>query len=545
VASPSESSKANVRITSFWTFCLASQLVAQQIPPIGESIEVSIVNVDVFVTDSQGHRVQGLKKADFEIFEDGKRQQITNFAEYRGEQTAAPTVTATPATAPTPPPQKRTIVIFVDRFTLPQFRSEPMFGAIRSFLHAVVRPGDAVSIVSWRRQIITRLPFTDDLAAIDEVLRKVEKESSFVSVDDQMQILAEQTFEREIVQFAAQQGVTVDRFAGPTLSGEEGAMRAKFEMQHKVSAMNMLINGISGREGTKALILATHRFSRIAGKEYLVGLNAVLGPPDRERDYDMSREIESVTKTANANNVRIYALYPEGLGSAAIATAELRQSPSPVFDAIVLDNELHAMQEVSSKTGGSLAWGSKNIVDALPAIKEDFDSYYSLAYRATTSRADRAHKIVVKVANRSYTVRARGQYVEKSDTTRMNDRVVANLFGSTSAGIIPVRISLGMPKKKAKEQRFVPVIVSFPSAALTTLAQKGAFSVYIGSGNALGQVTQVTHQTQSFAIPPNAKPGDFTYEFELLVDGKTTLVSIGVIDEVSKEFGLARVVPLR
>src|ERR1041385_713305 len=52
------------------------------IPAIGASIEVSIVNVDVFVTDKQGQRVRGLTKDDFEIYENGKLQPISNFAEY-------------------------------------------------------------------------------------------------------------------------------------------------------------------------------------------------------------------------------------------------------------------------------------------------------------------------------------------------------------------------------------------------------------------------------------------------------------------------------
>ena len=57
---------------------------APQTPPVphaAESVEVSIVNVDAVVVDKQGHRVQGLRRDDFDIFENGVRQPITNFAE--------------------------------------------------------------------------------------------------------------------------------------------------------------------------------------------------------------------------------------------------------------------------------------------------------------------------------------------------------------------------------------------------------------------------------------------------------------------------------
>src|SRR6266702_1131854 len=52
--------------------------IAQQ-SPVTEKIEVSVVNVDVAVTGADGQPVRGLSAADFEIFDDGRRQAITNF----------------------------------------------------------------------------------------------------------------------------------------------------------------------------------------------------------------------------------------------------------------------------------------------------------------------------------------------------------------------------------------------------------------------------------------------------------------------------------
>src|SRR5687768_11349474 len=57
-------------------------IAQQKLPPAGDTIDVSIVNVDVFVTDKQGKRVAGLTPNDFEIRENGRVQPITNFAEY-------------------------------------------------------------------------------------------------------------------------------------------------------------------------------------------------------------------------------------------------------------------------------------------------------------------------------------------------------------------------------------------------------------------------------------------------------------------------------
>ena len=42
-------------------------------------VNVNLVDVDVTVTDAHGHFVTGLAQEDFEVFEDGKPQQVQTF----------------------------------------------------------------------------------------------------------------------------------------------------------------------------------------------------------------------------------------------------------------------------------------------------------------------------------------------------------------------------------------------------------------------------------------------------------------------------------
>src|SRR5215467_7858162 len=53
-------------------------------PPASQTptfkVQVDFIEVDAIVTDSRGNYVHELKKEDFQIFEDGKPQTITNFA---------------------------------------------------------------------------------------------------------------------------------------------------------------------------------------------------------------------------------------------------------------------------------------------------------------------------------------------------------------------------------------------------------------------------------------------------------------------------------
>src|SRR4051794_426538 len=80
--------------------CLALLCASTLHAQTSESIDVRIVNVDVTVT-SKGAPVTGLTRDDFEIFEDGKPQKITNF--YASETKRAVTASATPANAASAP----------------------------------------------------------------------------------------------------------------------------------------------------------------------------------------------------------------------------------------------------------------------------------------------------------------------------------------------------------------------------------------------------------------------------------------------------------
>lgn len=264
----------------------------------------------------------------------------------------------------------------------------------------------------------------------------------------------------------------------------------------------------------------------------------------------MLSEIDSVSRTANANGVTLYPLYASGLGYGTPPRANVRMSQTPqgVGDFVALNNELEGINPMAERTGGIAQWGTENIVKTLPRIRDDFDSYYSLAYRATASGTDRAHKIVVKAKNRNYVVRSRKEYVEKSEATRISDRVVANLLSPLGRGTIAIEATLGAVQRKERNRHSLPVRVHIPIAALMTVpegaAHAGGFTVYIGFAGKLGEIGQVTRQTRSFSIPSGdlekTRTGKFTYDFDLLIDNRTDRLSIAVVDEVSKEVGMLR-----
>ena len=325
------------------------------------------------------------------------------------------------------------------------------------------------------------------------------------------------------------------------------AQREKYDLEHKIRTISALMRSIAGAEGKKILVLATHRLSRDAGAEHYYAAGRTSIPSEHEIGLDMRPQIKQLEDTANANGITVYPIFPEGLQTA--DTMDL----SPTFaDYRVLSNETPMLTEIAEETGGLAAWGDANVAKLMPRVAEDLDSYYSLAYKVQNSGADKERKIVVKVKQPGLLVRARREFMEKSDTTRMEDRVIAALFRiPPSVGTIPLNVSLGQRKPRGK-QYTLPVTVHIPISALVALPQgsqyAGAFSVYFAWGGVVVGVSDTTHEMKTFRIPAaemeKARSGHLTYQVELNADQHTDRVALGVVDDVSKDFAL-RLIELR
>jgi hypothetical protein len=130
----------------------------------------------------------------------------------------------------------------------------------------------------------------------------------------------------------------------------------------------------------------------------------------------------------------------------------------------------------------------------------------------------------------------------------MDDRVVANLFQPVAHSAIPITVDLGAITKKDRSHWSVPVAIRIPIAALTTLpgdgAATGSFSVFVGTGGDFGEISSVQRRTQAYSIKAadagKTAGAHFTYNVVVEVDSLADAISVGVRDDVSREYGLLR-----
>ncbi len=534
-------------------FAAAQSTTKPAIPSLGETIEVAIVNVDVFVTDRDGKRVVGLTREDFEIYENGKLQPLSHFAEFRGANVANGTVSVeagAPAVAEPPPPQRRTIVFFLEPVKLNEFRVAPLVASMRKLVRDTVRPGDAVSLIVFDRTPQLRVSATDDVAVVESAIEEFGRECVGPHSDRIAEVAKEfealKTFDTRAANLAIRAGVGAVRATNSALAdgvAKFSAIRARVEMHRRVAAINSVLHTLAGVDGKKILLLAANRLGEFAGAEFYYATGQRMTGTEHA-EFDNKESVRGIISNANAAGVTVYPIFPAGLDQTHV------DPDAPEISQPILMNEMAMRNEIAERTGGLTSWGSADIAKLLPSVADDISSYYSIAYRAPSRSQDVSRNIVVKTTDPKLQVRARKEFVEKSPDTRMRDRVVAALYDEQSPSPLAITAQLGTTRDAGLRKRSnAPLKVRIPIQALTLLPQDGkhvgAFSVYLITGGKLGEVSKVTQKTQSFEIAERdldrAMTSYFTYEFDVFFNNGAERAAVGVLDEVSKTYGLANV----
>jgi VWFA-related protein len=180
------------QILALGLVCLLTvSLVQAQLPPSEEihivsqtfvpqvegtiRVESAMVPVTVVVRDAHGKPVDGLKKEDFEVYDDGKPQAISIFS----VETAAPppptvvptVITTAPPTAPPAPPQPRYVGMYFDDNNMKTPDLVFVRKAAQSFIQKNIGPTDRVAIFT-SSTTVTR-SFTSDKQQLYDTLAQL------------------------------------------------------------------------------------------------------------------------------------------------------------------------------------------------------------------------------------------------------------------------------------------------------------------------------------------------------------------------------------
>ena len=372
-------------------------------PPVFK-VSVNLVTTDAIVRDNKGQFVADLKKEDFDIFEDGVKQDVTAFTLVHGGRVHN-------LLAPPPPPTQEGIIlppsrprndaagriflIIVDDLHL-DFRNT---GRIRDLFKKISNPlvhdGDRFAIVSTGPSSLAIDP-TYDRKILDDAIKKITGSGLKPS---------------DIIQ-------------GP--EGAEGPTEVRYRAHVAFStAYDILrqIERIANRR--KAVVWVSNGYDFDPFKESRLGEDPVFGGrfgqtreegrEDQQRfnqgqqfaDADLARELAEITRTANRANATIYTIDPRGL----VAGADLDEQLDPVEYAEYVRKSQDSLRVLADETGGIAVVNQNDFTKALKRIDNETSDYYVLGYYSSNpDPLKRTRKIEVKVKKPGLNVWSRTSY---------------------------------------------------------------------------------------------------------------------------------------
>src|SRR5215203_2443582 len=144
-------------------------------------ISTNLIQVDVTVTDKNGKVVPNLKPDDFEIYENGKKQEITNFTFISNarsiDQARKPSTTEQHVEPPAPLKAEqvhRAVALVIDDLSLSMDSTSYLRRALKKFVDEQMQDGDLVAIIRTGTGIGTLQQFTTDKRQLYAAIERVK-----------------------------------------------------------------------------------------------------------------------------------------------------------------------------------------------------------------------------------------------------------------------------------------------------------------------------------------------------------------------------------
>jgi VWFA-related protein len=511
-----------------------------QYPPVTETVDVSVTNVDVFVTDSKGQRVAGLSPADFEVRQDGVPQKITNFYAVAGGKVLFEDGTSTPIdskevaeSAPeVPAAVKAHYVFYIDNQNIQPQNRNRMFKRLKEFITQAIGPNAEGMVVTYNRSVKVRKSFTTEPNELIGALETIELDTGGGT------------------NYQADRRDAIQKISDSKSSTEAQSYAKSFsqalqnDLEFTIGAIQETINSLAGLQGRKNFIYVSEGLPATAGLELYEAIRDKFQDPSasmQEFDFDMNTKYVKIVSSANANGVTIYALDASGLTTPDLMSAENKTTDIHVNDFFIRQNMQGPIRMLAEETGGLAAINTNDWKANLDQIASDFSNFYSLGYRSARGATDRPHKVEVTVKKKGLTVRTRSSFVEKSVETRTAEAVLASLHYARTDNPLGVTMSVGDAKPYDSENYLLPIRVAVPLGKLGLVPSgdvyEGQFFIYFVVLDVSGKQSDLQVQRQQIKVPEkdlaSAQRKDFYYDASLIVVPGGQKIAVGVRDGIS------------
>jgi VWFA-related protein len=532
-------------------------------PPLFvDRVDVNVINVEVFVTDKSGQRITGLTQDDFEITEDGKQVEITNFYSVNREDRILRDIDADVTAAQiegrarkgpaAPQDQQLSLLVYVDNFNIRPASRKRVLRELEGFLEDRMWQGDNVMLASYFRTVDVVQPFTQDWTRISAALKKIGKAATYGPMEDS---LRRQRI--RMMNLAASEGDIPSAYQ--YLRGY--VQSTKDDLRNSTRAIQRVVQSLAGVPGRKALLYVSDGLPQRPGEELymqfqdLFGLGVRIGDEANSLSIDplleTMREDQSalfnrIARNANAHQVTLYTLDARGtLGTSSLSAASDALAAGfagPTYLANLRNQNLQEpLVGLAEATGGSAVLNTLNFDDALADLADDFDSFYSLGYRSPQGGDGEFHAIEVDVRHPGLKVRHRKGYVDKPQNERVADRTLSSLIFEIEKNPLGVEVNFGTAEKDGRDKFLLPILVRIPFEGLTLLpngdVDEGKVSIFLVVKDENSGISELKKIPYPIRVPRDqieATQGrEVGYRGVLKIRSGIPRVAVGVWDEFS------------
>ena len=474
---------------------------------------VSAILVDVVVRDRKGDPVKDLTQGDFEIYEDGVKQDVGSMTPIFLPEPAAPANAAAPAAAapavaakPATPPADTSaaaqeeavakapqmIALVFDRLTSDS--RTLAYHAATKYLGDQTVSTNYLAVYGIDIKLIPLQNFTRDAGLIKKAIDNFANRSTsqFGSTTEDLKKADAQNMSAMDLQDRASQAAATGGAAGGAAAAAIGADAAQAQFQQMSASMTQTFDSLerdqAGFATANALLAVVNGMRTVPGRKSIVFFSEGMAIPP-----NVFEQFRSVIDAANRANVSIYPMDAMGLraessvgqvrdeinnegklntrrtgadkaGGAMMANLErnedlLRMDPSS------------GLGELADKTGGFLIQNTNDLRGGFTRIESDMRNYYMLTYVPKNDTFDgKFREINVRVKRGGVSIHSRKGYYAVHETGQpvrtYEAPALAALDRTPVPNAFPVRASFLRFPEKDHPQR-ISVVVQLSTAPIT------------------------------------------------------------------------------
>jgi VWFA-related protein len=482
---------------------ILSLAVHAQEPQDVVRVSTNLVQVDVVVT-KDGKPVTGLKLEDFEIREDGRPQQITNFAfislNPSSQKTTPNTTSGLPASsAPLPNEVKRTVAIVVDDLGMSFESMANLRQYLRKFVSENLRANDLVAIIRTGGEVGALQQFTTDRRILTSAIGDLKWNPC--SRMGSRVLSPERSLVTMMPPEAQMRGaVPPDRSPGSaqvekqTTAKESTPCSSGNSVNYSISAIRFILRGMQDLPGRKSLLIVSDNLPMERQENAPPDFGFKRPVTDYANIIDVWTQatvyndgLHGLAEQAIRSSVVIYGVSSQRLQTTGVQPADevgfppqtmirgrgAAEGTHPTNNPLArltngrsaeLQKNFDGAELLAKETGGFVIRNQNDF--GIDRVLEDQNGYYLIGYRPATETFKRQlHKIQVRVKHGGFTVRTRAGFygpsdnaaaAPASDAERMS-RALSSPFGAHELTVRLTALFANDPQRGSMLRAFVVV----------------------------------------------------------------------------------------